>query len=126
MASSAVINRRFLESVRDEPKKMLLPIAGYEKETVKSLDEACEPIKDLFDQKLKQYITIAKMNSTNPEDGLTPNESACIQLYTIEWDVHEESLYWILNRTLRAADRNKLRPWFKYLKLLLTAFFKLP
>ena len=91
MATSANINRRFIESVRDEPKKMLLPISGYEKVTVKSLDDACEPIKNLFDQKLKQYTTIAKMNSTDPEDGLSPDESASIHLYTLEWDVHDNS-----------------------------------
>ena len=120
------VNRRLLESVRSEPKRMLLPISGYEKEDVKSLDDACEPIKHLFDQKLKDYIRIAKMNSTDPEDGLSPDESASIHLYTVEWDVHDQSLYMLLNSTLRAADRNQLRPWFKLLKLLLTAFFKLP
>ena len=115
-----------MESVRDEPKRMLLPISGYENVTVKSLDDACEPIKQLFDQKLKHYITIAKMNSSDPVDGLSPDESAAIHLYTIEWDVHENSLYMKLNQTLRLADRAKLQPWFKYLKLFLTAFFKLP
>jgi hypothetical protein len=126
MATSVDINRRLLESVRDEPKQMLVPISGYEKVTVKSLEDACEPIKDLFDQKLKHYITIAKMNSIQPDDGLSPDESASIHLYTIEWDVHENSLYMLLNRTLRLADRAKLQPWFKYLKLFLTGFFKLP
>ena len=37
-------------------------------------------------------------------------------VYHIEWDVHENSLYMMLNQTLRLADRRKLRPWFKYLK----------
>jgi len=126
MATSVNINHRFLESVRDEPIQMLQPIAGYEKVTVNSLDDACEPIKDLFDQKLKQNVTIAKAKSTKLEDGLSPEESASIYLYTMEWDVHEDSLYMLLNRTLRLADRAKLQPWFKYLKLFLTAFFKLP
>jgi hypothetical protein len=126
MATSININRRLLESVRDEPKKMLLPISGYEKVTVKSLDDAFESIKGLFDEKLKQCVTVAKMNSIEPEDELTQDESASIQLYTMEWDVHENSLYMMLNRTLRFADRSKLQPWFKYLKLFLTAFFKLP
>jgi hypothetical protein len=126
MATSANINHRYIESVRDEPKKMLQPIAGYEKVTVKSLDDACGPIKDLFDQSLTQNITIAKMNSITPEDGLSPDESASIHLYTMEWGVHEHSLYMVLNRTLRLADRTKMQPWFKYLKLFLTAFFKLP
>jgi hypothetical protein len=126
MATSIYINRRFLESARDESNEFLTPISGYEKVTVESLEDACEPIKDLFDQKLKQNVTIAKMKSTKPEDGLSSDESACIQLYTMEWDVHNDSLYMVLNQTLREADRNKLQPWFKYLKLFLTAFFKLP
>jgi len=112
--------------VRDEPKEMLLPISGYENVIVKSLEDACEPIKHLFDQRLKNYITIAKINSMEPEDGLSPDESAYIYLYTVEWNVHEDSLYMILNQTLCLAHRTKLQPWFKYLKLFLTAFFKLP
>jgi len=126
MATAANINCRLLESVSGEPEEMLLPISGYQNVTVKSLDDACQPIKDLFDQKLKDYIAIAKMNSTQPGDGLSPDESASIHLYTIEWNIHEDSLYMVLNRTLRLADRTKLQPWFKFLKLFLTAFFKLP
>jgi hypothetical protein len=105
---------------------LLLPISGYEKVIVKSLEEACEPIKNLFDENLKQYITTAQINSKEPEDALSPDESAAIYLYTLEWNVKENSLYMMLNQTLRLADRAKLQPWFKYLKLFLTAFFKLP
>ncbi|CAF4155162.1 unnamed protein product, partial [Adineta steineri] len=126
MATSITINYRLLESIRDEPKRMLVPISGYEKVTVKSLEDACEPIKDLFDHQLKQYITVAKMNSSDPEDKLTQDESASIHLYTMEWGNRDNSLYMKLNQTLRLADRSKLKPWFKYLKLFLTAFFKLP
>jgi hypothetical protein len=104
MATSNNINRRFIESFRDEPKKMLLPISGYEKVTVKSLDDACEPIKHLFDHKLKNYTTLAKMNSTDSGNALSADESASIHLYTLEWDVHENSLYMVLNRTLRLAE----------------------
>jgi hypothetical protein len=126
MATSVNINRRLVESVREEPKRMLMPISGYEKVIVESLEDACEPIEHLLDQKLKQYITIAKMNSLEPEDKLTQEESASIHLYTMEWQEHESSLYMVLNQTLRLADRSNLVPWFKYLKLFLTAFFRLP
>lgn len=105
---------------------MLAPIISYRYVTVTSLEDACEPIKHLLDNTLQRNITIAKMNSTQPEDQLTQDESAAIHLYTMEWDVHENSLYMLLNQTLRLADRRKLQPWFKYLKLLLTAYFKLP
>ncbi|CAF1222539.1 unnamed protein product [Rotaria sordida] len=61
-----------------------------------------------------------------PKDGLTQDESASIYLYAMEWNETENSLYAILNRTLCLADRTQLRPWFRYLKLFLTALFKLP
>jgi hypothetical protein len=61
-----------------------------------------------------------------PPDGLTIDESAAIRLYTIEWDGSHRSLYSMLNRTLKKDDREHLRPYFKYLKLLLTALVKLP
>ena len=35
-------------------------------------------------------------------------------------------LYSMLNRTLKKADREDLRPYFKYLKLFMTALAKLP
>ena len=126
MASSTSINARLVSSVRDEPKQMLKPIAGYEREQLLSLEDACKPLEGIIDHELQQNITIAKLNSREPENGLTQDESASIHLYTMEWDVRENSLYMILNRTLRLADRGKLRPWFKYLKLFLTALFKLP
>ncbi|CAF0843945.1 unnamed protein product [Didymodactylos carnosus] len=48
----------------------------------------------------------------------------------MEWEPEEGeprgSLYVHLNRTLKQVDRTKLRPWFRYLKLFLTALAKLP
>lgn len=126
MAGSTEVNYRFLANISDEPKQMLKPISGYEREPLMSLEEVCKPLEHLFDHELTQNIVIAKMNSTEPEHGLTQDESASIHLYTMEWDVRENSLYMILNQTLRLVDRVKLRPWYRYLKLFLTALFKLP
>ena len=126
MATSKEINHRLVANIRDEPKQMLQPIAGYEREPLLPIEEACKPLEDILDHELKQNISIAKMNSTEPKNELTPDESAAIHLYTMEWDTRENSLYMVLNQTLRVADRTKLRPWFKYLKLFLTGFFKLP
>ncbi|CAF3620013.1 unnamed protein product [Rotaria sp. Silwood1] len=126
MAASDNVNHRLLASVRDEPKQMLQPISGYEEEPLLPLEEACKPLKNILDQELEQNIIIAKMNSEKPENGLTQDEAASIHLYTMEWKNGENSLYAVLNRTLRIADRSKLQPWFRYLKLFLTAFFKLP
>jgi nucleosome binding factor SPN SPT16 subunit len=71
MATSSNISCRLLESVREELNKLLLSISGYEKVTVKSLEDACESIKDLFNQKLKQYMTTAKINSMESKDNLS-------------------------------------------------------
>jgi hypothetical protein len=126
MATSIKVNPRLRENIRDEPEQMLKPISGYEKEPLLSLEEACKPLEKIIDEELQQNIIIAKANSKEPKDGLSSDESASIHLYTMEWNVHENSLYAVLNRTLRLTDRTKLKPWFRYLKLFLTAFFKLP
>ena len=123
------INPRYLAGISDEPKQLLQPISGYAAEPLLSLEEACEPLQSIIPQ-LSTYIWIAKENSKTPQDGLTQDESAAIHLYTMEWDSandkHAGSLYSHLNRTLKLVDRTKLRPWFRYLKLFLTALAKLP
>ncbi|CAF4631533.1 unnamed protein product, partial [Rotaria sp. Silwood2] len=77
---------------------------------------------------LRRFVWIAKRNTRSPADGLSHDESAAIHLYTMEWTPSGNSLYAILNRTLRASNRSQLtmKPWFKYLKLFLTALAKLP
>jgi len=47
-------------------------------------------------------------------------------LYTLEWTPKEESVYYILNKALRTEDRQALKPWLLYLKLLFTALSLLP
>ncbi|CAF1507726.1 unnamed protein product [Rotaria sordida] len=44
----------------------------------------------------------------------------------MEWAPQEECLYYVLNGTLRAENRQNLKPWFLYLKLVLTALGRLP
>ncbi len=36
---------------------------------------------------------ISKMNSKQPKGGLTQDESASIHLYTMEWNITENTLY---------------------------------
>ena len=105
-----------------EPQQILCPIAGYERNPLVSLEEACKPIHQYVPD-LPSYVRIAKQNSIHPANGLSPDESAAIQLYTIEWP---NGLYRALNNTLRGLDRRALLPWFLYLKLFITALFKLP
>ena len=119
------MNPRFLSNIEDEPKNILQPIAGYEREPLLSLEDACIPLVSLVDD-LQQNIWISKQNCRQPNDGLTRDESAAIHLYTMEWTDSSQSFYAKLNRVLRAANRQELKPWFRYLKLFLTALFKLP
>ena len=123
------INPRYLLGISDEPKQLLQPIAGYAFEPILPIEEACKPLISIV-ARLEAHVWIAKQNSKNPADGLTQDESAAIRLYTMEWDTGVDeprgSLYVHLNRTLKLVDRIKLRPWFRYLKLFLTALAKLP
>lgn len=123
MGSNTSISR-FLDAA-EEPVQMLVPIEGYEKKELLPLGEAVKAIKDmLFNLDAMTYTALR--NAEEPSDGLTTDESAAINLYTMQWSESHQSLYEILNRTLRSARRNDLKPWFSFLKLLLTALHKLP
>ncbi|CAF1435057.1 unnamed protein product [Adineta steineri] len=70
---------------------------------------------------LENSIAEAKTCSPNLADGLTQDMSAAIYLYTME----SPKLYKTLNYTLRSENRQELKDWCSYLKLLLTALYKL-
>ena len=44
----------------------------------------------------------------------------------MEWEPTDQCLCIVLNATLRSKDRQQLKPWFLYLKLFLTALWRLP
>ncbi len=90
-----------------------------------SLEEAVQPIKMLVPD-IDEQVYIAKRNCRKPNDGLSSDESASIYIYTMESTHHDASLYYVLNATLRSEDRKKVKPWFRYLKLISTALYKLP
>ena len=104
------IPSRFLDA-SDEPMQDLLPIEGYEKNKLLPLEKAAEPlIPHIHD--LSTKVWVAKRNSVNHSNGLTPDESASIHLYTMQWPKPHVSLYTMLNQTLRQAKRDILIPWF--------------
>jgi len=107
------------------PKRMLAPIEGYENVPLVSLEEAVKSLIDIV-PKVERNVFIVKQNCDEPEDGLSTDESASIMLYTYESMPREHSLYVILNETLRSEQRQKLIPWFPYLRLVLTALARLP
>jgi hypothetical protein len=107
-------------------KGILEPIEGYGQMPVVSLEEAVKPLLDIVPN-VERTVYLAMQSCQDPEDGLTTDESASIMLYTFESSVHDDSLYVILNTTLRSAERKKLlKPWLLYLRLVLTALNRLP
>ena len=115
-----------VSDIAKEPQKMLMPIRGYENEPLVPLEKAVEPLISILPD-VQDYVYVAKQRcEPTPAHGLTQDESAAIILYTMEWEPHEQCLYFAINLTLRAEDRRKLKPWFSYLKLLLTALVKIP
>lgn len=105
---------------------MLPPIQGYENKPLVSLEVALEPLVGLVPD-VQQYALVATGKCEKPPaDGLSIDESASIRLYTMEWKSKEQSLYFILNKTLRSENRDLLKDWFLYLKLIITALLKIP
>jgi len=108
-----------------EPRKMLLPIEGYQNKPLVSIEKAVEPLHHLLPG-IQNKVWIAKENCETPANGLSTDESASIYLYSMEWEPQEQCLYFVLNATLRHKNRQNLKPWFLYLKLILTALARLP
>ncbi|CAF1510746.1 unnamed protein product [Rotaria magnacalcarata] len=102
------------------------PIVGYASEPLLPLYKACAPLNGIIQNILFYVQSALEETSEQPLDGLTIDESAAIRLYTIEWEGSHQSLYSKLNYTLKTASREELRPYFKYLKLFVTALAKLP
>ena len=117
-------NSRFTDLYDEPVGRLLSPIKGYQDQPLVSLAETIKPVSQFFNE-IEDHIFVALHNCRQPADGLDQQESASIHLYTMEFDVGP-SLYQILNRSLRAENRQELKPWFSFLKLFLTALYKLP
>lgn len=90
-----------------------------------SIEEAVKPLVSLVPD-INEMVVQVKEKCTRPKDGLKPDESAAIMLYTLEWTSREKSFYRILNKQLHSEDHDKLKPWYLYLKLFITSLEKLP
>ncbi|CAF1544885.1 unnamed protein product [Adineta ricciae] len=119
-------NSRFFVNENRVFRQVFTSITQYLNEPLVSFEEACQPLRFLLGRELEENMNISKSHSTFPADNLTIDESASIYLFTMEWQIKEDSLYAKLNQTLREGNQINLRVWRKYLKLLLTAFLKLP
>ncbi|CAF1055456.1 unnamed protein product [Adineta steineri] len=118
-------NQRILD-IAEESGHILTPIQGYDKQPLVTLEQAIEPIIP-FVPDIKRMAFIAKVKcGKSPANDLSIDESASIILYSMDWESQEECLYHALNKTLRTENRRKLKPWFLYLRLILTALSRLP
>jgi hypothetical protein len=111
--------------VSGEHKEKMLPIWGYAKMPLVTLEKAVEPLVSIVPQ-VEHMAWTVKDNCKNPPDNFSSDESASIMLYSMGWSTAENSFYSILNKTLCNEDRSLLKPWFLYLKLIITALSKIP
>jgi hypothetical protein len=118
------IQSRFTDLCDEPVDRLLSPIKGYQDQKLVTINEAIQPVSQFFNE-IEDNIFVALHNCQQPTDDLTQQESATIHLYTMEF-TDGPCLYRILNRSLRAENRQELKPWFSFLKLFLTALYKLP
>ncbi|CAF3780327.1 unnamed protein product [Adineta steineri] len=112
--------------VAGEPNRRLPPIRGFENMPLVSLEEASQSLIPYIPE-IDHMVYTVKENIIELKDDLTIDECASIALYSMEWSPRKNSFYIILNETLRSPKREEvLPPWFKFLKLFLTALSKLP
>ena len=96
------------------------PIDGYKQSPSMTLEEASEKLAPFIDN-LANYVADAKRKCNQYSTNLTWDESAAIYLYSMPI-----SFFSRLNETLRAENRDALKPWFAFLKLFVAALEKLP
>ncbi|CAF3878066.1 unnamed protein product [Rotaria sp. Silwood1] len=129
-------NRRVVEDTIEQQNLIIMNIVkyigedsrlvGYADEPLLPLHEACAPLTKII-HNISFYVKLALNESVKQSiHGLTTDESASIRLYMMEWEESHQSLYAILNYALNTATREGILPYFKYLKLFLTALIKLP
>ncbi|CAF1432913.1 unnamed protein product [Rotaria sp. Silwood1] len=115
-----------ITDIVQEPLEFIAPVGGYEEMPLVPLEIAVEPLVPILPA-VQSHAYVAKQRCTNPADGLTQDESASIMLYTMGWEPLDKCLYIVLNDTLRSSERQqKLRPWYLFMRLFLSALFRLP
>lgn len=115
-----------MTNVNNHIPVVITPISGFEQQPLVSLEDALEPVRNYIED-IEKYIHITKQQcKPGGTDGLSKDESASIYIYTIAWSKDDASLYKVLNDVLRSEDRSKIKPWFRYLKLIMTGLRKLP
>lgn len=116
---------RFLDTAEDAPSSKA-PLQTFTKATTISLESAMQPIISLIPNiysLVQQSRDAAKQKTSNI---LNQDQIAAIFLYTAQAETNEGSVFYQLNRALRADNKENLKPWYPYLTLLLGALALLP
>lgn len=116
---------RFYDAVR-EPCEYRTPIEGFSELPLCSIEEAIEPLIPSIPDIEANAIECKKRAMNYRDAHLSSDEIAAIMLYTMEWNPQQHSLYYILNTKLREKDRVWLKPWFLFLRLIITGLSRLP
>ena len=122
--SSPDCHFRYFDQV-EPSKEPFSSIVDLHEVNLVTVDQAIEPLLNVIPQ-VTSILEIVKQRCVAITGRLTADESAAIMLYTVEWTPKEQSLHFILNRTLQAKASEELLPWCLYLKLIQTGVAKLP
>jgi len=113
--------------VSNEPNEILNPILGLLDHPLPTFDQAIVSLQPII-KSIDHFKFTCDMfaDTVSDKDNLSSSEISAIHLYTREWEIKEESLYFILNAGLRAQNREATKPFYPYLHLLLHSMCKLP
>jgi hypothetical protein len=91
-----------------------------------SFFESLKPLQDIIENVGQiSYMAMDFAENLTLKNGMTPDEAAALNLYTLESKPKESSFYWILNKRLRDPKRDGIEPFTSYLRLLFESFKKL-
>ena len=115
-------NQRLVGSCLSKPRNEDYSLqSDYEHLSVPTIEEAMKGLSEKVPN-IENYVSTAKENCYRDSPLLTLDESAAIYIYTMP----AGSFFSGFNAALRDKNRQALRPWFGYTKLLITALEKLP
>ncbi|CAF4069341.1 unnamed protein product [Rotaria sp. Silwood1] len=131
MASKNVVEKEVergqrFSDIEEDPRRLLTRISGYEKKPIVALEKAVEPLGHVVGNIMNNAERAKLKCNKPPADNLSVDQSAAIFLYTMEMNKKQECVYYVLNSTLREENREHLKLWFLYLRLLLSALAMLP
>ena len=114
-------NRRFVSNILPQLQDHSCNLQSiYENLPIMPLEQAVEEIVQLVPD-IAEYVSTAKEKCRQDFTLITRDQSAAIYLYTMP-----KPFFLELNKALRNPNRQVLRPWLPFLKLLMGALQKLP